>query len=50
MGAPLAFEYRRQELREQGLPCTDADVVQSYTGRIHTAIICDEFMFYGKLA
>ena len=43
MGAPLAFEYRRQELREQGLPCTDDDVVQSYTGQIRTAIIYDEY-------
>lgn len=30
MGSPYAFEYRRQELQNAGLPHSDADVANSY--------------------
>ena len=32
MGAPQAFEFRRQELNEMGRGDSDSDVVQSFMG------------------
>lgn len=45
MGAPGAFEYRRQELMELQLPCEDSDVVESFLceWNCHLCDRCDEF-------
>ena len=32
MGSPLAFEYRREELKMMGGACDDDDVAESYIG------------------
>jgi hypothetical protein len=58
MGAPFAFECRRQELQELGLSSTDEDVVQSFLDLIDINSnssnkfqgLLLEYMVHGKLA
>mmetsp|Transcript_9739 Transcript_9739/g.14687 ORF Transcript_9739/g.14687 Transcript_9739/m.14687 type:complete len:555 (+) Transcript_9739:139-1803(+) len=50
MGAPQAFEFRRQELNEMGRGDSDSDVVQSFMETLKPDGLMTEYIVHGALA
>lgn len=50
MGAPVAFEARRTELKARGLPHSDDDVVVSYLDTLNRGGLLAEFLSLAQLA
>ena len=52
MGAPFAFECRREELKELGMPSEDEDVYQSFVNFIYPGMGGEllEYLSYGKMS
>ena len=49
MGAPLTFEYRRKELAELGLPCSDDDVAKSFIESVQSKGCLTKMLHHGQL-
>ncbi len=49
MGSPMAFEYRRQELKELNMPDNDEMVAKSYVDSVDPEGFMTKFIANGKI-